>query len=250
VKITFLFGAGAEIEYGLPSGPDFAKSVLMLEHKEKNTAIDTLFTNQLNMIKKDSIYSEYIPTYTKNHLFDDRSIEKILLESYNKFFYNSPRKEEINYGYIFKCLVETLTNKNSSVDDFFIKIQSDNNVFTTTKNNKIMFNKSNINHERAFIETVSRYPAYMRFADEKFHTIINPNKFGRDNFWKILKLYESAWLAVTDIGEYKESYRESKNINTNYIKYHKTLLNKLRKHTIKILITKRSFTLKKSMNYL
>lgn len=56
-KIGFMFGAGAEISYGLPTGGDFALNIFRQDSTEsKNT-----FKKQRDAIVQESMYAQWLP---------------------------------------------------------------------------------------------------------------------------------------------------------------------------------------------
>lgn len=77
MKIGFLFGAGAEVGYGLPSGGDFALNIFRQDSSESKT----IFKSQRDSIDRTSRYAQWLPDdfETKNiNVFRRKAFEDII----------------------------------------------------------------------------------------------------------------------------------------------------------------------------
>lgn len=102
-KVAYFFGAGAEVNLGMPSGLDFFRSTLPRESKLKNSKIDMIL-DALN---------EY---YSDKKIYDDKDLHHLKHIPYYQESVNN--KEGIDY-----CILEkyfhTLINPNTSKINFW-----------------------------------------------------------------------------------------------------------------------------------
>lgn len=154
-KKTVLFGAGAEVCFGLSSGADFAKAVLGLICSKMNKPIEEHYSKKIKLLN-NNWYSKYVsPSWEEEDLLKASIKKKVLDNSQSSMENMSKVKYE------------------EDVENEFIKLKGD---------------------AEEIIKTINSYTSYMGILDEKFHTLISPKCLGPKKFWQVINCYTRAYL--------------------------------------------------------
>lgn len=157
-KTCILFGAGAEINYGIKGGKDFALKVVGIGTNKIDDVIKTFYLNLYNNIENKN----WVKNIEYSTLKDDKLYQSSLRKKY--------LTEYLNNGY--KITKTDLDNQ--------IK-QEIKNMDDTTKQ-----------------LLLDEYISYMDILDEKFHCIISPAFLGPIKFWNIVYCYTRAYLTIME----------------------------------------------------
>lgn len=200
-NLAFLFGAGAEIDFNLPSGFDFLKQTILLSDsdesvsvKEMKNGINSFFREEYfiqNGFGKEKLYKH------EKSFFRDKDLKKRLYAEYvfdrkkeqdfypnelkDKIFENGKLKTEKDN--CIRAIKESFSDKTDGLTeketDFFKKCERE-------------FQKD-VDAKDASLE-INRYIAGV--LDSYFHTIINPVKFGVRRFSKIFNYYWACYFSI------------------------------------------------------
>ena len=218
MKVSFFFGAGAEAigNFDLPTGNEFMKSTLFSKNEKSNLfdGLNNYFEGKtIKLGKHEYIYSR--------HCLDSKNTMKELLKNWlriqnenNSDFnkkYEPHLSQYINSRTKDKMAVNIFRdNEDEILRQFSKKIKSDDYKVT----NEVVRN--------IFDENSSVSSAVGSLLDKHFHTIVNPGKFGPNNFSRIFNYYWSCYFAVvepiTNRLELNYKYRDSNN-NFDYFGY-------------------------------
>lgn len=225
-KITFIFGAGAELDYNLSSGLDFSKAVLGYdENFNKSKLFESLGEYRKSLYSnsndnKDKMIDSWVPA----HSIYDIDKEKIIKNSIKKKLL-SENSEEIS---------------NKTNFDNIVKQNYDSLI----KDKSVLERKSLLN----------KYANYMDILDSKFHTLIEPKVLGPQKFWFVVDCYTRAYLhlvgqilEIQDLNEdnikdtlenpkvtYNKICEKIKNTKSNCKTYYSTLKDVCENFDIKI----------------
>lgn len=161
-KVTILFGAGAEVAFGISGGRDFARHVIGIEPKGLN---DRIFVNEqikrhyLEELEKCT-HKEWYPEYKEHSWNEDHLLEAAVRK---KFL------EE-----------ESFSTKNEYDREIKEKISS-------------LRDEAN---KQEYDWVINEYTSYMGLLDERFHTLISPKMLGPQKFWSVVSCYTRAYLSV------------------------------------------------------
>lgn len=230
MKLCFFFGAGAEgnKNYNIVTGMEFLKETLYLD------SIDNLEKKLFDFLKEKQYFSgtyKYSKCYFKFninrtqlmscienyfHEHHDNLCDKIIVElrkNFGKKFIkklkikvNNDSKNKDNRIFLeFKKILAGDINKQEDVNSELLKM--------------VFFNENGLNNKYL--------PTYC--LDEYFHTIINPTKYGEDNFSKIFNYYWACYFCIVN-SIIKNTSEENKKIisdylNDNKLNYKKILIN-------------------------
>lgn len=163
MSAAFLFGAGAEAEFNLCTGEDFAKRVIGIEKSEEqkiiNKSIKDYYSSILKKCRESKEHPKWYPEkcYPKNFNID------ILLK-------NSIKRKRL------------MENKfPESIELFTKEIKKDVKSITSLPDK-----------EKAIYSS----PNYMGILDENFHTIISPRALGPQKFWAVIFAITRAYVTI------------------------------------------------------
>lgn len=189
-KICLLFGAGAEIDYGLSSGEDFAKIVVGIEENKvvqhMNEAIKEYYLS-FNDVK-------WYPKFKKSNWSEDQISYAIV------------QTEILNGAIDFENKTEYLENIKQEVE----KIKNSPNSYL----------------ER--LKSLKSSLSYMSLLDSAFHTLLDPKLLGPELFWRVISCYTRAYLLI--VGEMLDevSYPKTKEGYVEILKNKKEMFQKAR----------------------
>lgn len=215
MELCFLFGAGAEgnKNYNIISGPDFLRETLYLNtiHKLEKNMLDfikeKLYFNgtykysytyfNINIGQLESCIENYFRK-NPNNMSDEIVVE--LEKNFSKTFINklkikgnSSSKNETNETFLeFKKILAGDINKKGDVNSELLKM--------------VFFNENRLNNKYL--------PTYC--LDKYFHTIINPVKYGKENFSKIFNYYWACYFCIVN-SIIKNTSEENKKIIDSYL---------------------------------
>lgn len=184
MKVGILFGAGAEVGFGLDGGGDFAKKVLGIDSMTSDKGIN----KNNNIIRNEN----------ENHS-DTRTMNEAISE-----FYKSKKFAEDTWYPEYNTGNDTGKSENKLVEAALRKKYLENETYD---DNKTIFEDRITQEAKAILESenkdeesklVNEYTSYMGILDEKFYTLIAPKKLGPYNFWKVINAYSRAYLALVD----------------------------------------------------
>ena len=228
-KMAFLFGAGAEAGYELPTGDLFVRETILTKNDKLLTALkdfysstnDTLILNNwFSDYRKESVSSNEIgrliivktisllirispkefdncseslrwaiEQYFSEKEFDDIKEEPIVKDFEGLSNFSFSRNVDSN---LLKLTMNWLKlPEKKSLEDGHAELLLKENITLVEMNSKL------INEHPTLInlvrENMNSYGALERY----FHTIINPKKYGPNNFWKLINYYWQAYFSVT-----------------------------------------------------
>lgn len=221
--ITFLVGAGAEVHYGLPLGDSFSINTLLINNdkEEEHKALKNVFEEY----QSHNIYDKSLPVkafkssfynllqkYKKENKLNESWIAKYkFILSYSKYKNifgedNSFEKNEKLEEECIKLWLDVIDYITTSADE---EKHHDNNVDSEKRHDKFLeICEHNIFQDlmNKFINVDNRKDVdkltykdnvdFARSLDEKFHTIINPNKYGFINYYKIVNYYWHCYFYI------------------------------------------------------
>ena len=260
-KYIFFYGAGTEVELKQPSGFEYKKKTLFEKNDEMLSALsnkfntekyrdeenlnyisdhrhDVIAVNFYNMFMKsffitlrstnEDMYKEIVNEYKSGSDEHKRVFEKytkkVEEEIEGKFYenidHNGEQDKDLYIGILDKLLEcsEYINNKNNNSFEYIEKIFNDSDQLKRT------FKK--------IIENINGFGDIERY----FHTLIHPNKYGKNNVWKLINFYWQSWFIIIEVlikciyeqedDKSKEEIAEKYYIEDNKtIDYKKVLLN-------------------------
>ena len=260
-KYIFFYGAGTEVELKQPSGFEYKKKTLFEKNDEMLSALsnkfntkkyrdednlnyisdhrhDVIAVNFYNMFMKsffitlrstnEDMYKEIVNEYKSGSNEHKRVFEKytkkVEEEIEGKFYenidHNGEQDKDLYIGILDKLLEcsEYINNKNNNSFEYIEKIFNDSDQLKRT------FKK--------IIENINGFGDIERY----FHTLIHPNKYGKNNVWKLINFYWQSWFIIIEVlikciyeqedDKSKEEIAEKYYIEDNKtIDYKKVLLN-------------------------
>ncbi|MDY4145233.1 MAG: hypothetical protein SOY54_03305 [Bacilli bacterium] len=195
-KVCVLFGAGADANYGICNGLNFALKVVGFKTDKMNEAIIKFYSEK----KKNSKYPNWCNDIDSHDLFNDKEEsdeEKSLIEK-------SLRK---------KYLTEYLQSGNDSSKTAF-----DSEI-------KNILENLDQTEKKALLDN---YISYMGVLDEKFSTLIFPKYLGPQKFWKVVKCYTRAYLTIVFNLLNEETEEETVEKYYEYLKKPKETLERIK----------------------
>lgn len=197
MKVTYLFGAGCEVyfPYNLPTGIQFFNETYFGRNPlnyHKKFFIDNHFTEYTSHIMGDYYQARFIVQNTIQHVLSKNKSKDIDL------YYNT-----------FETL--DLIKRNNLFYKFFLAL------FHSNKEYRSLYNLLNNDEKKLINILISDIEApdlslfeFNSSLDEKFHSIINPKKYGVEIFNKIFNYYWNCFFAVyerntLDIEAFKEN---------------------------------------------
>lgn len=161
--VTILFGAGAEISYGISGGEKFSKTVLGITDNSSDKTID--------------IIKEAVSEYYK----------KKIKECNNKSWYPNHKITNLKI----RCLIESAAKKELLINNQNLENQKR---YSDLVNKKITV-CSDINSKECQ-ELLNKYASYIGIIDERFNSIIYPKLLGPKKFWFVVDSYTRAYLSI------------------------------------------------------
>lgn len=171
-EYAFLFGAGAEAKFGLPLGPSFTYETML--HK-KDAMLDAL--NAFYSCNADL-------SYIREFMFQKNS-RTLLLEYINSLKRNSALLNKIPD--LEKAVQTIEINPDDKESNEIIK-SSLNGIYDTII--------SDVNSLSSPYKDIINDLAYFGAIEKDFSTIIDPNRVGRNRFWRLINYFWSAFFTI------------------------------------------------------
>ncbi len=215
--ITFLFGAGTEMCYGLPGGPEFTKETLLTKRDNMYDALTKFYATR----------KEFADVYISRFHLNRNSVEfyKIILQT-AQFI----KCDECKH--VLKC--QFSGNNLSSFNFCQDEIDDLNSKDTRWGNFKRNVNELNLfdnivleqSQSNSNFECIKNNLTFYGAIEKKFSSIANPRKAGITTFWQIINYYWGAWFSVlTPILMRSTRYKDK--ISDNKYKFILNNLNKI-----------------------
>lgn len=161
-KVGYLFGAGAEVDYNLCGGEEFAKIIIKIRDKndhilnkedEISNAVDAYYKTKYEQLAS---FKEWYPSYVKSGFRIDYAI-----------------KHSIHKERMMKNIDPTMGST----------------AYMTRELDKYTSDEEKM-------KQILNYPSYIGILDENFHTLISPKILGPHKFWRVLSAYTRAYLLL------------------------------------------------------
>lgn len=172
IKVSFLFGAGAEcFSFDMPTGEDYQKNTLLCENFGK------IYGDSLKNYFKETFFNKGYK-YTRHHVNAGNTVYYSILENLIRQKYENKSIKEIN-----KLIKDS--RKEEVVNDLkrFLKLKKElSNPFLT----ELVENRD--------IDKIG----FAGILDSLFYNIINPAKFSQVQFSKIINYYWNCYFYLVD----------------------------------------------------
>ena len=199
-KITFLFGAGAEQGYKLPSGPQYTLDTILSKRELMYTALEEFY--------KDRVSEKYVKEYRKEFMFQKnsnsfyeiviRALEKCLeLEKSRKKIDTDTKEILSEYKKIKKMGKESEVQKickeklKPSIEKIYDYVIIDLDEEKKTKECR----SKNIEKTDKYYSLMNVF-SYYGSIEKDFSAIINPEECGSYRFWRLMNYFWSAYFSI------------------------------------------------------
>lgn len=175
----FLFGAGAEIAYHLPSGSEYTKDTILTKKCKLYDALSKFYSTRLN--KK-----EYVSEYRKEYLFRNNSsaYTEMIAQAIRQLLDKKDNEK-------FKCFAELFNN--ISPDNYEIgepfKVEAKKiyyNIIAEEKCHEYEYAYKELFETMSFFGTI----------EKDFAGINAPKKIGVTHFWRLINYFWSAYFSI------------------------------------------------------
>lgn len=239
-KICVLFGAGAEVCYGLSDGGTFTVNTLLRKREELYEQLDKI-------IYKDKNIEKFADKYKKIFLFrkDSTSFKKIFKNTVRKYYSLGDVGDEDVCKKIIELYDKEKENDQISANN--TKTEKEKDEIEKTDNikekaNKIIeffyryiiidldatTNDDNDNKNNIYTK-LKDYFVYDGAVEQKFSNIINPKEKSSNTFWGLVNYFWSAYMEILiPIIINSPKYSENKEFEKNKYEF---ILNNLEKIT-------------------
>lgn len=204
-KICFFFGAGAECgtdSFGLPSGPAYTVATMRQKNEKLYSA--------LRIFYKDRLSSDYVREYRNAFLFEKGShtFNEIIFRAAKNYinYYTNCGKTIADYS-DYSDIIEFVkeTTKGGKTDEKLTKDQrqkfyslADNAYELLIKEWKPSVGAPE-NSPRKAGEEILKFENFVEFygaVEKDFSAIIDPQKIGTTQFWRVINYYWSAFFSI------------------------------------------------------
>lgn len=206
-KIAFMFGAGAEVDFELPSGCDLIRKSILLDDEIKSYITSKELGNVLAN-KFDGKYFNKKYKYQKYFLTSNDTVYSAMLSN---VVYSMLQKDKTKFNKVKTSAISFLTEwqlkdleltkaqsttkekKKEIINKLKMILKDKEFQYTYIKDEflKIVFSKDK--QGLAYIEGDVNLSGVL---DNYFHTIINPSIFGKIKFTKIFNYYWANYLCI------------------------------------------------------
>lgn len=182
LNLAFFFGAGAEVDFGLPSGKEFLNNTLLC-----NDFKNKYGRHLKNHFGKKKYFHSY--NYSQYHINTEKNIFKIMLENLLYKKYESRALKDFKEA-------EKQVFKKKSFEGFKKIITGEITDYKEIENvsPKLAEVLSDYKNDLSQIFTVSSAGV----LDKYFPSIANPNKFPSQNFSKIFNYYWNCYFLLVE----------------------------------------------------
>lgn len=211
--VVFLFGAGAETCFGLPSGAEYTLRTMQQKHDSLYSALREFYANPLS----DEKVKKYVKEYRDSFLFksDSHTFREIIhraaknfykenglpdsSEVYNSIF-NLPYKDYISCVYKFDSEQETIGDKekNKYADELALKEKP---IYKLLIQGEVGAEQEKTQMQELSVKETPKFTDYISFygaVEKDFSAIISPNKTGLTQFWRLVNYYWSAFFTILE----------------------------------------------------
>lgn len=207
-KVSFLFGAGAELAFNLPSGGDYLLASLFGNETKQGVvnALKDFFKNEYGYFGKTFKYSTY--TYSnydpvlRNSVISRLRSKAIEFNDYKDEIMATLLKSEINELKDEGIIPEDYSYSNNKSKDLKNELLS---TFKEALEGKKEYEKPDSRFIRSlFSEENNGEPAIdmnvgvSGLLDGYFHTVISPKKYGPIKFTKLMNYYWMCYFAIVE----------------------------------------------------
>lgn len=177
-KYGFLFGAGAEVIYGLPNGGEYTYKTLLQKC--------SIMYNALSKFYKERLTEKYISEYVKQFLFTENShtYREMIYDSLNLISINNNLTE--NESELVKSVFEIKSDEQQQTEEIKNIIKSTYKVLVTDESDCATDLYPNL------INNLTYYGA----IEKDFACIVNPYKVGKNRFWRLINYMWSAYFSI------------------------------------------------------
>ena len=211
--VVFLFGAGAETCFGLPSGAEYTLRTMQQKHDSLYSALREFYANPLS----DEKVKKYVKEYRDSFLFksDSHTFREIIhraaknfykenglpdsSEVYNSIF-NLPYKDYISCVYKFDGEQKTIGDreKNKYADELTVKEKP---IYKLLIKGEVGAEQEKAQVQELSVKETPKFTDYISFygaVEKDFSAIISPNETGLRQFWRLVNYYWSAFFTILE----------------------------------------------------
>ena len=207
-RISFLFGAGAEVDYDVPQGDAFARATLFKNNRKLFEALADFYKG----IETCCALDDWISNYRGNTAFSNEMGRQIIIYTVSSCLRMNPSAFNSHEDSL-KWVIEAFFSRGNYQD------LSDEPILWRFKQNGWIpsFRESNEDREElkevlTWIESPDSIPASHKHAalgnliakemksygvlEKYFYTVINPKKYGPYKYWKLVNYYWQAYFSI------------------------------------------------------
>jgi len=207
-NISFLFGAGAEVDFGLPQGDAFARVTLFKNNKKLLEALAEFY----NGVESCCVLDNWISKYRGNTAFSDEMGRQIIIYTVSSCLRMNPTVFDTNRDSL-KWIIEVFFSRGNYQD------LSEEPIVREFEQNgwRPHFHDSNEDrvelkavlsliespgliqedHPHAWlIKLISKEMKSYGVLEKYFYTVINPKMYGPYKYWKLVNYYWQAYFSI------------------------------------------------------
>lgn len=210
-NVVFLFGAGAETCFGLPSGAEYTLRTMQQRHDSLYSALKAFYSNRLS--------DEYVKEYYNSFLFESGShtFREIIHRAARNFYeengspgsnevynnlFNQPYTDYISCVYKFDNEQKKISDKKKRKNKYARELEEKGKPIykrlimeeVGADQEKSQVQEQGVNAIPKFIDYISFYGA----VEKDFSAIISPNDTGLTQFWRLINYYWSAFFTILE----------------------------------------------------
>lgn len=198
--VVFLFGAGAEYgekSFGLPSGPDYTLKTMQQKRDKLYSVLRKFYTSER--------MGHYVKGYQPEFLFkrESHTFQELIFRAAKDCIENGSTG-----GAEFADYVKLVSNyqshnlewDNEDQKEARRKIKEEaKKVYDLLINDDTQEQKTDAGDKRSNEEkTLKNYLSFYGAVEKDFGAIIDPNKVGRAQFWRVINYYWSAFFTILE----------------------------------------------------
>lgn len=216
--VAFLFGAGAETCFGLPSGAEYTLRTMQQKHDSLYSALREFYANPLS----DEKVRKYVKEYHDSFLFksDSHTFREIIFraaENFNKAVedfcknnglpnnneiydndFNRDYKDYISCVYKFSKEEERQNEKNKYADELEVQEKP---IYKLLIKEEVGLDQEKTQVQEQGIKGIPKFTDFISFygaVEKDFSAIISPKKTGLTQFWRLVNYYWSAFFTILE----------------------------------------------------
>ena len=182
-KVMFLFGAGVEITYKLPSGSDYTKDTILTKKRNLYKALKDYYAYRINAYQ---IYECEKFKYRGEYLFAENSNAfcEMVEQAIGDLIAKKNDEKYKRFAELFRYYPpDTVERK----DAFKRAVRG---VY-----HSVVLDDSNIQYDDAYKDLFAKM-SFFGTIEKDFATIINPQKAGIVRFWRLINYFWSAYFSI------------------------------------------------------